>query len=783
VPWRNSRFVIAAGFLLVLALMAALAYVGHTQLDASHRRLERIVGEHNARVDVLHSMRNIAHQRTLGLHAMFFMDEPFERDEEFERFNALVDEFVALRERLAALGLNEAQQGLLAEALALIRRSQPLQADLVHRLLQRQPAGVRAALLDQDLPIEKQILALFDRMIEIERGRVQALEAEAAEAHERTDLLLKALAAAALALGATIAGFVLHRSRRTERALAREKERAEVTLHSIGEGVITTDGAGRVVYLNPAAEQLTGWSAAEAAGRPLAQVYRALHEETRAPVEHPAVNGALEGPAVGLHRHALLASRDGREFTIEDSAAPIRSGGPDGGGAVVVFRDVTDARELARQLSWQASHDPLTGLTNRREFEIILQQLLDSACALGKTHALLYLDLDQFKLVNDTCGHAAGDELLRQLAALLQAEIRGSDTLARLGGDEFGVLLDGCPPDQAERIAQELRAAIEDYRLVWQDKSFRVLASIGLVMLDAASGGVHELLAAADAACYMAKERGRNRVWVHAEGDLDLARRQGEMQWIARLHTALEEDRFALYFQAIRPLGAEGLPELRELLLRLVDENGRVVMPMTFIPAAERYGLMPQIDRWVVARVIARLAAEPAGGPLYTVNLSSQSLGDDHFLGYVVERLEQAGLDPARLCFEITETAAIANWARARRFVTVLRGLGCRFALDDFGSGLSSFAYLKNLPVDYIKIDGAFVRGMAADPMDRAVVETIHRIAHVAGVRTVAEAVEEETMLSRLRDLGVDYAQGYALHRPEPLVPPGRGVAELAVVG
>ena len=774
--WRNSRYVIAAGFLVVLVLMAALTFVGHSRMTESNRRLETIVNEHNARADVLFSMRAIVQARSLGLYALLLMDDPFARAEEFERFSGLVDRFIALRERLFELGLPDEERVLLGEALALIRTSQPLQADLAHRILNQRLDGVRAAMLREDLPLERKILALFDRMIELERAQVQQVNAAALTAHEHAEMLMESLGAAALALGLLIAGFVLHRSRRIENALSREKEQAEVTLHSIGEGVITTDAAGRVVYLNPVAEHLTGWSAGEGIDQPLARVYRVLHEESRAPIDHPAMTGALDGPVVGLSRHALLVSRSGREFAVEDSAAPIRDYNGRVSGAVLVFRDVTDARALARQLSWQASHDPLTGLSNRREFEIILRQLLDSARTLNKPHALLYLDLDQFKLVNDTCGHVAGDELLRQLAAVLQAEIRGSDTLARLGGDEFGVLLDGCPPEQAERIAETLRAAVQEYRFVWQDKGFRVLASIGLVTITPASGSVHELLSAADAACYMAKEKGRNRVWVHADADLDLARRHGEMQWIARLNRAIEDDRLTLHFQSIVPVTGAG-PGLRELLVRMLDEDGALVMPMTFIPAAERYGMMPQIDRWVVGRAFRWLAAEPGDGLIYTLNLSSQSLSDDHFLNYVMEQLEELGLDPARICFEITETAAVANWARARRFVTVLKGMGCRFALDDFGSGMSSFAYLKNLPVDYIKIDGAFVRGMVGNPMDQAVVEAINRIAHVIGMRTIAEAVEEDAMLARLRDLGVDYVQGYALHMPEPLIAPPRASA------
>lgn len=439
--------------------------------------------------------------------------------------------------------------------------------------------------------------------------------------------------------------------------------------------------------------------------------------------------------------------------------------------------------DATQRLSHQASHDALTGLINRREFEARLERALASARQHGQVHTLCYLDLDQFKVVNDACGHVAGDELLRQLSNLLQARLRESDTLARLGGDEFGVLLENCDLAAAEPVAEALRQTVKDYRFLWQDRAFGVGVSIGMVEINRDSGHLASLLSAADAACYAAKDRGRNRVHVYQEQDGEVQRRRGEMQWATRIGQAMEENRFRLYRQPIIPADPDrGLEPHHEILLRMLSDDGELVLPMAFIPAAERYNLMPAIDRWVLSKVFSlfhQCFGSEAGGPVCTVNLSGHSLCDESFLAFVHRQFELNQVPHRRICFEITETAAITNLREAVHFIEAMKARGCTFSLDDFGSGLSSFNYLKNLPVDYIKIDGAFVRDMDADPMDHAMVEAIHRIGRVMGLGTIAESVESEAILERLRGIGVDYVQGEWLAAPVPLtdITGGRGCA------
>jgi len=564
-----------------------------------------------------------------------------------------------------------------------------------------------------------------------------------------------------------------------------EKERALVTLESIADGVITTDTDGWVEYLNPVAEQLTGWTTATARGLPMQAILRMVDENSRKLAPNPIEMVLREERTIEATSTILLVRNDGAEIPIMQSAAPIRARSGEISGVVLVLHDVSRERQYVAKLSYQASHDSLTGLINRGEFERRLNLALKSAAQLGRHHAVMYLDLDQFKVVNDTCGHAAGDQLMRQVSAVLQRRLREGDTLARLGGDEFGVLLENCAPDNALRIADGLRQTVMECHFTWEARSFTIGVSIGLVNIENGMFTLTDVLSAADAACYMAKEKGRNRVQVYHAEDSELSTRHGEMEWIGRLQKALEEDRFVLYAQDIAALDpAHKLQDHCEILIRMLDERGELVPPMAFIPAAERYNLMPSIDRWVIRNafaIIARLQAEKdAGLGIFAINLSGASIGDERFLDYVREQFTQFAVSPQSICFEVTETAAIARLDKATDFINQLKSLGCLFSLDDFGAGMSSFAYLKHLPVDFLKIDGGFVKDMADDPIDRAMVEAINSVGHVMGKKTIAEFVDGDRVIRLLREMGVDYAQGYGVAKPRPFGPPRLRVAASA---
>ena len=572
----------------------------------------------------------------------------------------------------------------------------------------------------------------------------------------------------------------IRKRRQAEALLFEEKERAQVTLASIADAVVTVDTAGRIEFMNPVAERLTGWPLAEAHQRPVAEVFAVVDEATGAPIADPVARALSEASAIEAEGNVVLLCRGAESIAIDYSVAPIRDRTARTVGAVLVVQDMSRERQYAARLSNLASHDPLTGLLNRREFEQRVRATVEHREAEQGQHAVLYLDLDQFKVVNDTSGHAAGDELLRQVGALLRPRLREGDVLARLGGDEFGVLLPHCPPSPALRIAEALRKAIVDFRFAWKNRSFTIGVSIGLVNLAEGPHTLASVLSAADAACYLAKDKGRNRVQVYRPEDDEVALRRGEMEWVNRLHRALAEDRLCLYAQPMHAMHSTGTEVLhQELLVRLIDENDELIQPITFIPAAERYHLMPSIDRWVIRTAFRLLADRRAAGDAsalsgtYAINLSGASIGDDQFLDYVRESFARFRIPHRAICFEITETTAVTSLSKAAEFIDAMREPGCRFALDDFGVGVSSFTYLKQLPVDYIKIDGSFVRNMLHDPVDAAMVEAIHRIGRVMGKQTIAESVETAATLEALRSVGVDFAQGNAIAPPTLFAPPG----------
>ena len=570
---------------------------------------------------------------------------------------------------------------------------------------------------------------------------------------------------------------------RAQSQLYKERERAEVALRSINDAVITTDVDHNINYMNPVAEKILDCSLNDARGRQLEDLvkleFQPLGEAIPDPVDFyidlTQSNLRQTGIDIVLKTGNGLLSVDGNASPLMDLRGKLI-------GSMLVLRDVSLEQELTNQLVYQASHDSLTGLINRAEFENRVKEALELSRQNDGQNALCYIDLDQFKLVNDTCGHIAGDELLKRLAGVLQTLIRGEDLVARLGGDEFGLLMHGCTQDQARKMAERVREALHEMHFKWEDKFFDVSGSIGLVMINRMSGSLSELMSAADLACYAAKDSGRDVVHVYHVDDVEIAEKYRQMQWLPRIREALKNNEFELALQTIESLSDNNSPRvIYEFLLRWPQQDGSQISPGLFIPTAERYDLMRELDGWVIENALATIPQLQTGLPcpvdqMYTINLSGQSVCDPTLADFIIDMMGRFQVDPQSVCFEVTETVAIANFSTAIEFINRLRGLGCRFALDDFGSGLSSFGYLKRLPLDFLKIDGLFVRDMLDDPVDLAMVRTIYDVAKVLKLQTIAEWVEDEATLDTLKSIGINYAQGFHISRPvmvsEFLLPP-----------
>lgn len=559
----------------------------------------------------------------------------------------------------------------------------------------------------------------------------------------------------------------------SELALSTEKEIAEVTLRSITDSVVTVDKKGRVTFINPAAEMLLGYTLDEAMGLFFLEISNLVDDYSEVLDVNPIKDCFETGEIVNFPEQSSLLNKNSELFAIEACVAPMKNEKGDSLGAVVVIQNVSHTRKLTNQLSHQASHDALTGLYNRRKFDSYLKEVLINTVLEDKHHVLLYLDLDQFKVVNDTCGHIAGDELLQQLPLIFSDILRSGDVIARLGGDEFGVLLENCSLDQSITIANKVRESIKEFRFVWEDKTFEIGVSIGVVAIDSEHTNLTQILSSADIACYAAKDAGRNRIHIYEESDAVVTKRHGEMRWTSRITEALEENRFCLYGQNIVNVKT-GTIEHVEVLLRMISKDGSIILPGAFLPAAERFNLMAAIDRWVITntfKLVSLSAFKGSDGAMrgVAVNLSGDSLNDNSLLDFILSEKEKYNVPLDKVCFEITETVAISNLSHAVTFIGKLNQYGCKFSLDDFGSGLSSFAYLKTLPVDYLKIDGSFVRDIAIDKIDKAMVKSIQQVANAMNLKTIAEWVENEDTLDVLKELDVDCVQGNYILAPEAI--------------
>ncbi len=641
----------------------------------------------------------------------------------------------------------------------------------------RQEDGEYLRLMQPLMVTEGCLLCHFGEGFEVGRpggGIAISLPMASLRAQERASIQGKLMVLGILwafgMVGLLISGWLLGRQSRIRARALEELQRSEARKSAIVgsalDCIVTIDADDRIIEFNPAAERTFGYRADEVLGRRMAEY---LVPEAMRELHYEGLQRQRErrdSRIIGTRVETTALRADGTEFPVELAITRI-----DQPGSPPLFtaflRDITERQELERRLQKQASEDSLTGLYNRYTFEATLRRML--ADTEDRVHCLLYLDLDRFKVVNDTSGHGAGDELLKQLAHLLRSRLPEGAVLARLGGDEFGLILENCSLEEGEKVATDLLQAVGDFRFYWKDKIFTLGMSIGLVQIDDPRGDASRLLSMADAACYRAKEEGRNRCYVYSPSDEAFSHRRAELGWLERIENAFAEDRFLLYQQPIVPVGGDSGPGFAEILLRMHDPEGRLVTPDKFLPAAERYNLMPTIDRWVVRSTLRWMAGHPEYGGMLSINLSGASLTDPLFLDFLLQQLEENGIGDGRVCFEITETEAITNLSRARDFLARIHGTGCLFALDDFGSGMSSYGYLKDLPVDFLKIDGRFVRNMDMDPVSQAMVRSIHEIGHLMGKRTIAEFVGHSAVLRALQEMGIDYAQGFYLGEPAPL--------------
>jgi diguanylate cyclase (GGDEF)-like protein/PAS domain S-box-containing protein len=747
--------------------MTLLTLIGLQKMADINQQLKLIVNQHNVKSALVKQMRLSARERVFTIQHMLLSDDPFEQDEAALSIDELGAQFTLARQRLMQMPLEPHERAMLDIQNKWAQQAVSLQRNAVTLIMGDKRTQAKTLLAEQVLPTQQKVLATLAQLEARQDASIERTFKAAIATHNQARIQIIALGGIATAFGILIAMFTIYRSRLSAQQLFREKDRAQVTLRSIGEGVITTDALGGIEYMNPVAEQLTGWRSHPVEGKPLLDIFRVVEGDAVHPSYSDLQQLMQQSNQNGSLHQSMLLDANNNTTAIEFTASAIHDDEMQLTGLVVTFRDVSEIRALADHLSHQARHDSLTSLVNRREFELRLEQALIHAHHEEQLHALCFLDLDHFKIVNDTCGHAAGDELLIQLVSCLKTQVRSNDLLARLGGDEFGLLLENCPLEKAHTIAEEIRSTVNSFTFVWEKQSFNVGVSIGMVMIDTNSGTLSEVIAMADAACYSAKDGGRNRVHLYTEQSKSSGHKA---PWAERLQLALQEDNFALYCQSIVAVNPLREPlHLCELQLRFKDEQGQQIPPMAFIPAAERHHLMPAIDRWVLRHTcqLIHIVNDPTA--TYCINLSLQTVSDEQFLPAVEQMLSSYRIEAHQICFEITETHAIGNLQKVGDFVRKLRQIGCRSALDDVGRSIGSYDYLKNLPVDFIKIDGHLVGGVVHSTISNIQVKAITQIAHLLGICVIAEMVEDHNTLKLLGGLGINYAQGFGIAKPRPV--------------
>ncbi len=763
-------YILLLGFGILIALLTVFAFMSKSHMDAS---FETIQGSSRAsdKMEIITNLIEAARSRTRLTLEMINEDDPFVKDEINMKLDAQANYFFVNRTRLIEMGLNHDEHSIIDDQNKAIMAALTMQRQAAEMAMSDDPEVVKQAqkiLIDEVYTRQGVIIDYFLQLLAYQKSVIDQSREDARLHYLSSNQMQLLLFSAILLFAFAVAAYVIRKTTSTEKELFLEKEKAQITLKSVGDAIITTDSAGLVEYLNPVAEKLTGYITHDVTGQSITQIFRAYDEKNQLWLADTIMNYLRDGTYNMPSNDIILYDADDNFIDILLTIAPIQDIDNQVLGTITTFQDVTKEKVLAKRIEHQARHDVLTGLLNRREFESKVEQSL-TLYSEGTTHALCVMDLDRFKIVNDTVGHAAGDELLRQISQRIKDVLRKTDLFARIGGDEFALFLSNVDVENAIEITEKILHVVREYQFVWSDKAFRVGASIGLVDAPAMVSSYENLYHAADTACYMAKHEGRDRVHVVTYDDDNVAEKREQTQWVNRINDALEQNRFTLYAQDIIPLHDDaGLKPHKEVLIRMLDEDGQIIPPMAFIPPAERYNLMSKLDAWVINEVIEQLRKD-TGDTVYAINLSGQSMADSKFTTRAIEHILGSEINMQRLCFEITETAAIANLENARQFLNSLQELGCYTALDDFGSGLSSFAYLRTMPINYLKIDGMFVRQIVNDSTSRVMVEAIHAIGRTMGLKTIAEFVEDEEIRDLLKDMGVDYAQGYYFGAPQPL--------------
>ena len=762
---KSSLLLIISFGAILIVTFAALIYISF-QVKETKSKIEEIVTSNNTKTRLLVEMQQAARERSLALYTMVSTKDVFEYDEKFMQYNNYAGDFIKARQTFLSMNLSKEEKELIKKQGELSRLAVPLQNLIINLLDKERFQEALEVLIKKSVPAQNAVLAQIDKIIDIQNNNNVKIVNQLKSRLNYNVTAITAFSIIIFILTILTILYVVKRITTTEKNLFFEKELAQITLQSIGDGVITVDKDYVIQTINPVAEVLADVTSKEVIGENILNIYQGESAKKRY-----QINKNLAG--TGRQRSLFdftLTKKDGAKFEVEHTIAPIIDEDKNILGAVIILRDVTEVRTMEKHLTYQASHDSLTGLINRREFEVRLKQTMRNAFAHNTKHSICFLDLDKFKIINDTSGHAAGDEFLKQVSKTIQSVLRQTDVLARLGGDEFSIILDNCSIYQAKNICNEIIKKIKDTRFNWGKNSFEAGASIGIVPITRATASVSEVMSSVDAACYEAKDKGRNRIQVFEPDDAEFVKHQLETSWIQKINEAVDSNQFELYFQELRNINpTHPTPLSIELLIRLKDGNN-VISPDSFIPTAERYNLMPMIDEWVITNTFKFIEAykEKHNTDIrVAINLSGQSLSEDSVLNLITNKLRKnKELRKEYICFEITETAAIANMSKAIEFIAQIKQIGCKFSLDDFGSGLSSFSYLKSMAVDNLKIDGAFIRDIHIDPINKIFVESIHNISKMMGIRTTAEYVENEEILNCIKEIGIDYAQGFHISKP-----------------